>query len=169
MRTWIRIRSHYGLGLFGFFCKTKYCMFIIYIWLTLWFRLLYVEKNVICAFNHRKVSVPVWKKLSEAKSEHPRVECLSTSYINSRLASDISNKKGGLISQIFLLVVKFWRKTSKSVSRTQRGFSFHLFCPFNPFLANGPILYSLKIPENLWFFGVFRGYEMETFDRNELI
>ena len=113
-----------------------------------------------------------WVSLFEKNflRQNPNIpDCLSTSYINSRLASDISNKKGGLISQIFLLVVRFWRKTSKSVSRTQRGFSFHLSCPFNPFLANGPILYSLKTPENLWFFGVFRGYEMETFDRNELI
>ena len=29
----------------------------------------------------------------------------------------------------------------------------------NPFLTNVPILYPLKIPENLWFSGVFRGYK----------
>ena len=27
----------------------------------------------------------------------------------------------------------------------------------NPFPVSVPILYSLKIPENLWFFGIFRG------------
>ena len=27
----------------------------------------------------------------------------------------------------------------------------------NPFLANVPILFPLKTPENLWFSGVFRG------------
>ena len=31
---------------------------------------------------------------------------------------------------------------------------------FNPFMANVPILYPLKTPENLWFSGVFRGYNM---------
>ena len=29
------------------------------------------------------------------------------------------------------------------------------FVTFNPFLANVPILYLLKTPENLWFSGVF--------------
>ena len=33
---------------------------------------------------------------------------------------------------------------------------------FNPFLANFPILYPLKTPENLCFSGVFRGYKMGT-------
>ena len=41
--------------------------------------------------------------------------------------------------------------------------------PLNPFLANFPILYSLKTPENLWFSGVFRGYKMGTLARNESI
>ena len=36
----------------------------------------------------------------------------------------------------------------------------------NPFLANVPILYPLKTPENLWFSGVFRGYKMGAFARN---
>ena len=38
----------------------------------------------------------------------------------------------------------------------------------NPFLANVPILYPLKPPENLWFSGVFRGYKMGTLARNGL-
>ena len=38
-----------------------------------------------------------------------------------------------------------------------------------PFLANIPILYSLKTPENRWFSGVFRGHEMGTLVRNGLI
>ena len=37
---------------------------------------------------------------------------------------------------------------------------------FNPFLANAPILYLLKTPENLWFSGVLRGYKMGTLARN---
>ena len=32
----------------------------------------------------------------------------------------------------------------------------------NQFLANVPILYTLKTWERLWFFGVFRGYKMGT-------
>ena len=39
---------------------------------------------------------------------------------------------------------------------------------FNPYLANVPILYHLKIPENLWFSGVFRGYKMGSLARNGL-
>ena len=31
---------------------------------------------------------------------------------------------------------------------------------FNTFLTNVPILYPLKIPENVWFSRVFRGYQM---------
>ena len=38
--------------------------------------------------------------------------------------------------------------------------------PFNPFLANVPILYSLKIPENLLFLSVFRVYKMTTLAEN---
>ena len=33
---------------------------------------------------------------------------------------------------------------------------------FNSFLANAPILYPLKIPENQRFSGIFRGYKMVT-------
>ena len=40
---------------------------------------------------------------------------------------------------------------------------------FNLFLANVPILYPLKTPEKLWFYGVFGGYKMETLARNRLI
>ena len=36
---------------------------------------------------------------------------------------------------------------------------------FNLFLANVPILYPLKTPKNLWFFGVFRGYKMRALAR----
>ena len=39
---------------------------------------------------------------------------------------------------------------------------------YNPFLANVPNLYPLKTLENLWFSGVFRGYEMGTLTRNGL-
>ena len=38
----------------------------------------------------------------------------------------------------------------------------------NPFLANVPILYPLKIPDNQGFSGIFRGYKMEAFVRNGL-
>ena len=38
----------------------------------------------------------------------------------------------------------------------------------NTFLANAPILYSLKTPKNFWFSGVFRGYKMGTLARNGL-
>ena len=35
----------------------------------------------------------------------------------------------------------------------------------NPFMANVPVLYTLKTPENLWFSGVFREYKMEILAR----
>ena len=38
----------------------------------------------------------------------------------------------------------------------------------NPFLANIPILYPLKTPENQRLSGVFRGYKMQTLARNGL-
>ena len=38
----------------------------------------------------------------------------------------------------------------------------------NPILANVPILYPLKRPENLWFSSVFREYKMGTLARNGL-
>ena len=38
-----------------------------------------------------------------------------------------------------------------------------------PFLANAPILYPLKTPENIWFSGVFRASKMRTLVRNGLI
>ena len=37
-----------------------------------------------------------------------------------------------------------------------------------PFLANVPILYPLKTPENPRFSGVFRAYKMGTLARNGL-
>ena len=40
---------------------------------------------------------------------------------------------------------------------------------FKPLLANVPILNPLKISENLWFSGVFRGYEIGTLGRNGLM
>ena len=39
---------------------------------------------------------------------------------------------------------------------------------FNPFLANVPILYPLKTPENQRFSGVFREHKMGILARNEL-
>ena len=38
----------------------------------------------------------------------------------------------------------------------------------NPFMANAPILYPLKTPENQRFSGIFRHYKMETLPRNGL-
>ena len=38
----------------------------------------------------------------------------------------------------------------------------------NLFLANVPILYPLKTPENQIFSGVFKGYRMGTFARDGL-
>ena len=38
----------------------------------------------------------------------------------------------------------------------------------NPFLANIPILYPLKTPENRWFSGVFKGYKIGTLATNGL-
>ena len=38
----------------------------------------------------------------------------------------------------------------------------------NSFLANVPILYLLKTPENLWSPSVFKEYKMGTFTRNGL-
>ena len=40
---------------------------------------------------------------------------------------------------------------------------------YAPIMANSPILYPLKTPENLCFSGVFRVYKMETLIRNGLI
>ena len=48
-------------------------------------------------------------------------------------------------------------------------FAFRESGVLNPFLANVPILYHLKTPENLWFSGVFREYKMRTLARNGLI
>ena len=39
----------------------------------------------------------------------------------------------------------------------------------NTFLANVPISFPLKTPENLWLSGVFRGNEIRTVGRNGLI
>ena len=39
---------------------------------------------------------------------------------------------------------------------------------FNSFLANVPILYLLKTPENIRFSGVSKGYKMEALARNEV-
>ena len=39
----------------------------------------------------------------------------------------------------------------------------------NSSLADVPILHFLKIPENLWFSGVFKGYKRGTLARNGLI
>ena len=42
-------------------------------------------------------------------------------------------------------------------SKDFRSDKYHLIGIFNPFLANVPILYPLKTPENLWFSGLFGG------------
>ena len=44
-----------------------------------------------------------------------------------------------------------------------RSFELH---ELNRFVANVPILYRMKTPENLWFSGVFRGYKMGALARN---
>ena len=50
-----------------------------------------------------------------------------------------------------------------------KGLTIHSFTTeTNPFLAKVPILFSLQVPESLWFFGVFRVYKMGTLARNEL-
>ena len=45
----------------------------------------------------------------------------------------------------------------------------YLSALFNPFLANTPILYSLKTPKNQRFSGIFRGHKMKILARNGLI
>ena len=54
-----------------------------------------------------------------------------------------------------------------TVSRFNKQISNHLTI-LNSFLANVPILYSLKTPENQRFSGVFRGYKTGTLVRNRL-
>ena len=54
-----------------------------------------------------------------------------------------------------------WIKIIEKIGITLRGL-------INPFLANVPILYPLKTPENQKFSGVFRGYKIWTLARNGL-
>ena len=42
------------------------------------------------------------------------------------------------------------------------------FHNINPYLSNIPFLYLPKTSENLWFSGIFRGYEMGTLARKRL-
>ena len=63
-----------------------------------------------------------------------------------------------------MIKMKFGNKNSSIVVFTEDGVAKAI----NPFLANVPISYPLKTPENLWFSGVFRGYEMGSLTRNEL-
>ena len=44
----------------------------------------------------------------------------------------------------------------------------HIYNIFNPFLADVPISYSLKTPENIEFFGIFSGSKTWTLVRNGL-
>ena len=60
--------------------------------------------------------------------------------------------------------MKFGNKKSSIEVFTEDGVANAI----NPFLANVPISYPLKTPENLWFSGVFRGDEMGTLTRNGL-
>ena len=60
-----------------------------------------------------------------------------------------------LIKEICFTTLLIWDMTDK--------------ISLNPFLPNVPILYPLKIPENLWFSGVFRGCKMGPLARNGLI
>ena len=54
----------------------------------------------------------------------------------------------------------------KMISRINiRSFELH---ELNRFVANVPILYRMKTPENLWFSGVFRGYKMGALAKNGL-
>ena len=63
-----------------------------------------------------------------------------------------------------MIKMKFGNKKSSIEVFTEDGVANAI----NPFLANVPISYPLKTPENLWFSGVFRGYEMGTLTRNGL-
>ena len=81
-----------------------------------------------------------------------------------------------------LLALKIARPTSRALKMYwlchYRGPSTKLFCSVishitldyghQPILANVLILYLLKMPEILWFSGVFRGYKMGTLARNGL-
>ena len=72
----------------------------------------------------------------------------------------MKNKKGFKLSEIK-------GKESFFIIKDYRTWPFYnLF--INQFLANVPILYPLKTPENQRFFGVFRGYKMGTLARNGL-
>lgn len=46
--------------------------------------------------------------------------------------------------------------------------SINIIYNFNSFLANIPILQPLKISENLWSSGIFRGYKIRTLAKNWL-
>ena len=50
----------------------------------------------------------------------------------------------------------------------QSNINKHMFY-MNSSLADVPILHFLKIAENLWFSGVFKGYKRGTLARNGLI
>ena len=68
------------------------------------------------------------------------------------------------VSSIFtlsinLLFEKYFLRSYEKLPKSQK----HMI---NQFLAHVPILYSLKTPGILWFFGVFRGYKMRTLFRN---
>ena len=64
------------------------------------------------------------------------------------------------VSSIFTLIInllfeKYFLRSYEKLPKSQK----HMI---NQFLAHVPILYSLKTPGILWFFGVFRGYKMRN-------
>ena len=78
---------------------------------------------------------------------------------------DNKNENSKVKQGIYEKIVKI-----KIISKKQNQLPevFYKKSVLNPFLANVPILYPLKTPENLWFSEVFRGYKMGTLARNGL-
>ena len=58
---------------------------------------------------------------------------------------------------------------NKRVIWSIASYKYQTLINFNPFLANMPILYPQKTPENLPFASVFRGYKMGTLARYGLM
>ena len=69
------------------------------------------------------------------------------------------------------LIEKCCNKCWTFKNRTKKTFDIEktALIKLNPFLTNISILYPLKIPEKLWFSGVFRVYNMGTMAKNGLI
>ena len=76
-------------------------------------------------------------------------------------------KLGGIIRQSMFFLPGY-SNCPKPLFRLDKVLPKLAVCYFDLFLANVPILYPLKTPENQWFSGVFRGYKRATLVRNEL-